>query len=70
MRDHARRFGEHPNFASRVARLLELYEDKMKPGHTYELRIRHDEWCRHWEGGCCDCNPECSLVEVGTPERN
>lgn len=70
MHDHLRRLAEHPNFVSRAARLLELHADAIKPGHLYQLRIRHDHWCRHWAGGSCDCDPECSLVEVGTPEWN
>jgi hypothetical protein len=70
MLDHFRRPGQPPNFLSRAVRLLERSEGRMRPGHLYQLRVRHDDWCRHWGGGACDCDPECSLVEVGTPERN
>lgn len=70
MRDYSRRLDPSPDFVPRVARLLELHEGAIKPGHLHELRVRHDPWCRHWDGGSCDCDPECSLVEVGTPERN
>jgi hypothetical protein len=70
MRDSSQRFGQNPNVIPRAARLLELHKHRMRPGHAYELRVRHDEWCRHWDGGSCDCDPECSPVEIGTPERN
>jgi hypothetical protein len=70
MHDDSRRLDRHPRFVSKASRLLELHEHEMRPGHLYELRIRHDAWCRHWDGEACDCDPECSLMEVGTPERN
>jgi len=70
MHHPTRLFDQRPHFVQTAARLLELHKDEMRPGHTYELRVRHDEWCRHWDGGSCNCDPECSLIEVGTPERN
>ncbi len=26
------------------------------------LRIEHDDWCAHWRGKACNCNPNVKLV--------
>jgi hypothetical protein len=28
-----------------------------QPGQVIEVNIAHDDWCAHWKGGACNCNP-------------
>jgi hypothetical protein len=50
-------------------KLLELYrQGKVAPGRLMDVDIYHDDWCRIYRGGYCNCHPEVKLRSP--PERN
>jgi hypothetical protein len=43
-------------------KLVELVEQgKVPPGSVNEVDICHDDWCRIYRGGYCNCEPEIRL---------
>lgn len=36
--------------------------------HVYMTMVAHDEWCAHFRGGECDCDPDVSLQELRGPK--
>ena len=51
--------GNPPSWLKLVLRHL---EDGVTPGRVLHVEVRHDDWCRAWGGGSCNCTPE---VESG-----
>jgi len=53
-------------------KLMELYRNgKIAIPSLYEVDIYHDDWCRIYRGGYCNCEPEVKLRPVWLPaERN
>jgi hypothetical protein len=50
-------------------KLMELLEQgKLPPGRVTDVDICHDDWCRIYRGGYCDCDPEIKLRPP--PEQN
>jgi hypothetical protein len=43
-------------------KLLKLYEQgKVPRGRLADVDIYHDDWCRIYRGGYCNCDPEIKL---------
>jgi hypothetical protein len=50
-------------------KLLQLVEQgKVLPGRVMEVDVYHDDWCRIYCGGYCNCDPEIELPPP--PEQN
>jgi hypothetical protein len=50
-------------------KLIALYErGVLPPGRVREVDIYHDDWCRIYRGGYCNCEPEVRLRPP--PEAN
>jgi hypothetical protein len=48
-----------PNY---MRKLLYLYRVGALPADAlHHVTIAHDSWCRHFEGGACNCNPDVKL---------
>jgi hypothetical protein len=56
---------EH-NYYKKLLRLLEQAE--LTPGRLRAVNVYHDDWCRVYRGGYCDCDPEIELLPA--PEDN
>lgn len=50
-----------PNYVRALRKHLQ--ENPPERGAVEHVEIRHDDWCRIFEGGTCDCEP---VVESGT----
>jgi hypothetical protein len=49
-------------------KLMELVEQgKIPPGRLTDVQVCHDDWCRIYQGGYCNCDPEIKLIPP--PER-
>ena len=44
------------NFMKRVEHLQAI--GKIQPASLSDLDIRHDDWCKIFKGGYCNCNPD------------
>jgi hypothetical protein len=44
-----------PNYLEKV---LELMRVRPWPHTIIDIIVRHDDFCAHWRGGVCDCEPE------------
>jgi hypothetical protein len=43
-------------------KLMKLYEEgKITPASATMIDICHDDWCRIYKGGYCDCEPEIKI---------
>ena len=50
-------------------KLMKLFaEGKVLPGSVADVEIRHDDCCRIYRGGYCNCDPEIKLRPP--PERH
>ena len=50
-------------------KLLDLVEQgKVPVGRVREVDVCHDDWCRIYRGGYCNCDPEIRLRPL--PEEN
>jgi hypothetical protein len=54
------------NYYEKLMRLIERSE--LPPGRITEVNVYHDDWCRVYRGGYCDCDPEVELRPA--PEEN
>jgi hypothetical protein len=54
------------NYYRKVMELVERGE--LPPDRVSEVDVYHDDWCRIYHGGYCNCNPEVRLRPP--PERN
>jgi hypothetical protein len=45
-----------PNYLAKVKYLYAC--GALPPGSLHHLEVRHDNWCQHWTGGSCNCNPD------------
>lgn len=34
-----------------------ISEMKIEKGTIHHIEVHHDEWCAHFDGGECDCEP-------------
>jgi hypothetical protein len=51
-------------------KLLKLQrKGKLRPGEAHLVDILHDDWCRIYLGGYCNCNPEIRLPAPPRPDR-
>ena len=53
---------QHPtrhNYHQRMVRLME--SGKVQPGQLAKLEISHDDWCKIFTGGYCNCHPDLRL---------
>jgi hypothetical protein len=53
-----------PRYMPLVLDLARRQAGDIRPGHCYEVQVRHDGDCAHWTGGPCECNPEATLLEL------
>ena len=42
---------------------------EVSPGEMVDVEIRHDDWCAHWRGAPCDCEPELTMRRLEPPKR-
>jgi hypothetical protein len=54
------------NYFEKLRRFIE--ENKPASGRITEIDICHDDWCRIYQGGACNCNPEIKFRQ--SPDRN
>jgi hypothetical protein len=54
------------NFYKKLMKLVA--EGKVSPGRINEVDICHDDWCRIYRGGYCNCDPEIRLRPA--PDQN
>jgi hypothetical protein len=50
-----------------LKKLAQLQSDGKVPGElgkAYDARIAHDNWCRVYNGGECNCDPDISFIEI------
>ena len=47
------------NYYRKLIKLVE--EGKLPPGYVGEVDVYHDDWCRIYRGGYCNCDPEIKL---------
>jgi hypothetical protein len=45
-----------PNFLRSFMKLPATHPAR-QPGAVTVAEVQHDEWCRHFKGGVCNCNP-------------
>ena len=50
----------------RVSRPVANDENPLEPGRVGVMLIAHDDWCAHFKGGECDCDPDVELRRVDT----
>jgi hypothetical protein len=67
--------GAVPHYRELIDHLLKAHaaeiEAGSKRGVRYGIEIRHDDGCPALaHGGCCNCNCEANLIEVGDPANN
>lgn len=41
----------------------------LEPGTVNHVMVRHDDWCGHFRGKPCNCNPDVSLEVPGWMEK-
>ena len=54
------------NYFEKLLRFIETH--RLTPAQITEIDVWHDDWCRVYRGGYCNCNPEIKLRPK--PERN
>jgi hypothetical protein len=47
-----------PNHVRKLHYLHRIGALRLDPGSISQLEVRHDDWCRHWDGKACNCNPD------------
>ena len=50
-----------------VPKLLAQAAPLLEPGTVINWMVRHDDWCRHWRGGSCNCNPDVEMIGHAGP---
>lgn len=56
------------NYEKKLARLLSEGKLLIEKGKSYDYAIQHDSWCRVYNGGECNCDPNIEATEI-TPEN-
>ena len=54
---------EVPNYL----RKLLSYPPQGEAAEGYLARVKHDDWCDHWSGGTCNCNPDIVIEHMHEP---
>jgi hypothetical protein len=54
------------NYFAKIQKFIETH--RIAPAQITEIDICHDDWCRIYRGGYCNCNPEIKLHPQ--PKRN
>ena len=54
------------NYYKKLIKLLD--EGKMPRGCLSQVDVYHDDWCRIYRGGYCNCEPD--IIVWPPPERN
>jgi hypothetical protein len=46
-----------------LAKIVQMWEAGTLPreGGLHQVSIFHDDWCQHFTGGRCDCDPDIRL---------
>ena len=50
-----------------VPKLLAQAAPFLQPGTVVNWMVRHDDWCAHWKGRPCDCNPDIEAMGHAGP---
>lgn len=54
--------GSH-NYQKKFAKMIASGNVKLRAGKVGEIWIAHDDWCKVFNGGVCDCDPDISYTE-------
>ncbi len=55
-----RRIRRPPRYATCVAEVAA----QLKPGTVGIVQVKHDDWCRIWQGKACNCTPIIEPPEI------
>jgi len=42
---------------------------KFQPGKVTHVQVTHDKWCKIFNGGECNCNPDISMIPNPIPKK-
>lgn len=51
-----------PNYMKGLLAKLPEEHPSRRPGAITIVEVQHDDWCLHWKGGVCNCNPNFNMV--------
>jgi hypothetical protein len=52
-----KRIRRPPRYAADVAQAPRGYPAQLKPRTVGIVQVKHDGWCRIWQGKACNCEP-------------
>lgn len=59
------------NYEKKIQKMLA--EGKLptpERGKVYDSKVSHDSWCRIYNGGECNCDPDITITEITAANRD
>ena len=51
------------NYYDKLMKLID--ENNLTKGELHQVNIDHDDWCKIYKGGYCNCDPDVCLLKNG-----
>jgi enamine deaminase RidA (YjgF/YER057c/UK114 family) len=57
------------NYEKKIQKLIAEGKYPSEPGKLYSTAVKHDDWCRVYLAGECNCDPEITITEITKENR-
>jgi len=57
------------NYEKKIIQLQAEGKLPAERGKVYDFKVAHDDWCRVYNGGECNCDPDMTAVEITDRNR-
>jgi hypothetical protein len=58
------------NYEKKIQKLIAEGKYPVEPGKFFTAAVKHDDWCRVYGGGECNCDPDVTFTEITNENRS